>query len=131
MDNHCTLCGRDDGEHVCPICDDEAHTYSSVDDIVRHQMERNHYTGSGARRGKLDNYLTKHYVRRLKCKYPLLALAARVALIYSASEIACERMFSRAGRILRGDRCRMSASTLEQLVLLVLNGRAVGLLRDQ
>ena len=48
----------------------------------------------------------------------------------SASEIASERMFSRAGRILRGDRCRLKPRTLERLVLLVLNARAVGIMMD-
>ena len=62
-------------------------------------------------------------------KFPLLALAARVALVRSASEIASERMVSRGGRILRGDHCRLKPRTLERLVLLVLNARAVGVMK--
>ena len=69
--------------------------------------------------------------RQERKHYPLLALAARVALVRSASEIASERMFSRVGRILRGDRCRLKPDTLERLVLLVLNARAVCMMVDK
>lgn len=59
---------------------------------------------------------------RIAVDFLFLELAARVALVVSASEIASERMFSRAGRILRGDRCRMRPATLEKLVLHALTG---------
>lgn len=67
--------------------------------------------------------------RALKDDFPAMALLARVVLVVSASQMASERMFSRAGRIFRGDRCRMRGVTLKELVLIAINGRIVGLLK--
>ena len=63
-------------------------------------------------------------------QYTYLALAARVTLVVLVSETASKRIFSHADRrIQRWDRCAVMPVTLEMVIKLVLNARAVGMMK--
>ena len=59
----------------------------------------------------------------LSSKFPMLALVARVVFGVPASEIPCERLFSRTARIMTFDRTLLSGMNVRDLVLLNANAK--------
>lgn len=61
------------GKHRCPLCDDDAHTYDSIDDLVVHQKDKDHwgghFDGGGTRRlpRKTTSYIEDVYEKLRGC----------------------------------------------------------------
>lgn len=58
-------------------------------------------------------------------KFPILAKLARTYLTIPATSAPVERLFSIAGKFFRPDRCRLSDSTFQMLMMIKCNGNKI------
>ena len=65
--------------------------------------------------------------RAISNTYPMLAIVARMIFAASATEFACERLFSRLRAIVREQRCRLDPQNVDYLIQIVANGELLGL----
>lgn len=68
-----------------------------------------------------DQETSTQFWTRLKCVAPHLYIVATLFSCIRPSSVACERVFSKAKKYMRPDRCRLEPSTLDTLLFLKNN----------